>query len=127
VIPWTRLERRWCEALLAAVIPDFPPLPGLGTIALEPFWQIFDDAAAPLLTFGLRASTVVFCLFGPLLLLGKPCLFTSLSSDERDEMLVRAARSNRYLIRQMATTLKAMACFAYLRDPAVRIAVAAPP
>ncbi len=127
MIPWSRLERRWCEALLAAVVPAAPGFPGLGALPLDGFWAALDGAAAPLLVLGLRAATWLLVLLGPLLWLGRPRLFTALGDADRDELLLRVAASRSYLVRQMATTLKAIACFAYLREPSVRAAVEAAP
>jgi hypothetical protein len=123
VTAWTPTERRWRDELLAALVPASPPLPGLGAVALDDFWPAFDAAAAPLLLLGLRAAVFVLAVLAPLILLGRWRLFSSLAPEERDRLLVRAVESRSYLLRQMVTTLKAVACFAYLRDPRVRAAI----
>lgn len=127
VIPWTRAEERWRGALMAAMIPAAPPHGGLGSVPLEGFWASYQLAAPPLLRFGLRATVVLLTVLAPLLLLGKPHLFPSLSPDNRDRLLERAASSRFYLVRQLVMTLKVLATFAFLRDPATRAAVEASP
>lgn len=49
---------------------------------------------------------------------GRP--FFRLSPDERARFLAEAEGSRRYFVRQSVTTLKTLACFAYLHDDAVR-------
>lgn len=124
MIPWTRFERRWRDALMAAVLPPAADgsLPGLGDLDLDGFWRELRAAAPPVLRAGLRAS--VWALALAPLLLGRRRTFLGLSADERDALLARAAGSRSYLLRQMALTLKTLACFAYFRDPAARAAVA---
>lgn len=122
---WTRIERRWRDALLAALIPrvEESGLPGLGELELASFWDVVEREAPSLVRLGLR--TAVWCLtLAPILLIGRPRLFTGLDNGERDVMLNRAGSSRSYLVRQLVTTLKAFACFAYLRDPMVRRLVA---
>ncbi|MBI4706238.1 MAG: hypothetical protein HY744_34510 [Deltaproteobacteria bacterium] len=132
MIPWTSVERRWRDALLAAMIPPAaalaapaaqPPaaaaLPGLGELDLVPFWTAYERCAPPLLRLGVRVAVWVLSL-APILVLAVPCLFTQLEPEERDRMLERAARSDWYVLRQMVVTLKLLACFAYFREPAVR-------
>jgi len=126
VTGWTKTERCWRDALLAAFIPanEAAGLPGLGDLDLAGFWVTVEQRAPALLRLGLRVS--VWCLtFAPLLLIGSPRLFTGLDAERRDRMIDRAGRSRLYLVRQLVTTLKAVACLAYLRDPGVRSLVEA--
>lgn len=128
MIPWTRTERRWRDALFAASIPpgSSPGLPGLAALDLQRFWTLFDRTAPPLVKLGLRVAVWVLT-FAPLFLLGRPRLFSGLGPDDADRLLVRAAGSRSYLLRQLPATLKILACFAYFQDPGVRARIAGPP
>jgi hypothetical protein len=119
----TRLERRLCGSLLRAMIPP-ASLPGLADAALVDFWPELERAAAPLLLLGLRAATLLLGALGPLAWLGRWRLFPSLAPAEQDALLVRAAGARWYLVRQMVVLLKAVACWAHLRDGAVRARIA---
>ena len=123
-IPWTALERRWRDALCAAMIPhaEGGALPGVGAVDAEQFWSEYERAAPELLRFGFRAS-VWALTWAPPLLLGKPKTFGQLKPADRDRVLERVARSRFYLIRQLPLTVKLLACFAYLRDDDVRARV----
>jgi len=122
VIPWTTTELRWRSTLLGAMIPgeQLAGLPGLAAIEQQPFWALFEQAAPPLVRLGLRAAVWVLTCWAPLLLLGRLRLFGSLAPADADELLLRAARSRSYLLRQLVTLLKVLACFAYFHDPEVR-------
>ncbi|MCK6549094.1 hypothetical protein L6R52_24840 [Myxococcota bacterium] len=119
MIPWARFERRWLEALLAAMIPPSAARPGLAALDLDQFLDALFTAAPPLLRFGVRAATWALTL-GPPVFLGRISTFGGLSEEERDRMLVRVATSRSYLARQLAITLKLVASFGYLRAPEVR-------
>ena len=128
---WSARERRWRDALMAALIPVGPPndgrpeqdpagrLPGLAELDTTSFWADLDQAAPPLLRLGLRVA-VWALTWMPLVLVGRLCTFPRLSPDAQDQLLSRAAASRWYLLRQLVTLLKALACFAYFREPAVR-------
>jgi hypothetical protein len=119
----TRAEERWRDALLAAMIPGHAQLPPLAEIEVGDFWAVFQGSAAPLLRVGLRTAVLVLTLLGPLLLCGRWRLFPSLSPGDKQWMLERASLSRWYLLRQMTVTVKAVACFLYLRDGGVRLRV----
>lgn len=125
---WTSVERRWRDALLAALIPrsEETDLPGLGELDLLPFWEVVDREAPSLLRLGLRIA-VWSLTFAPILLIGTPRLFAKLDRARQDTMLNKAAASGSYLLRQLVTTLKTFACLAYLRDPMVRRLVSSRP
>lgn len=122
----TRSERRWRDALLAAMIPGAGDLPPLGELDLAPFWAIVKDTSPPLARFGLRAAVWTLTWL-PLFYLGKPLPFHRLRAGDRDRFLLMAAHSRWYLVRQLAATIKVFACLAYLRDPRVRALVEARP
>lgn len=119
---WTALERRWCEALLSALVPGDGRLPALSELDLDAFWARYGAAAPPMLRFGLRASVDLLALSPPLLL-GRARTVAGLSPEEREELLERALSSPVFLIRQLATTVKLIGLMAYLRDPVARARV----
>jgi hypothetical protein len=121
MLTWTPLERRWGRDLLAAMIPANPDaaLPGLGEVDLGSFWQRYERTAPPLLRFGFRFSVASLTLLGPALV-GKATMFGRLTAAERDEVLRRAASSRFYVVRQLVTTVKLMACLGYFGDERVR-------
>jgi hypothetical protein len=121
MIPWSAADRRWRDALLAAVIPRIDPegLPGLEDLDPGRFFGELDRAAPPLLRFGFRAAVWVLT-FSPIFLLGKPRRFGALPPSDRDLLLGRAASSRLYLLRQLVLALKLVACFAYFQDPTLR-------
>jgi hypothetical protein len=138
---WTGLEQRWRDTLLAAMIPSArrepvvgtangelsargshaaaPELPGLAELNLEPFWSELERCAPPLLRLGLRVA-VWALTWAPLLLLGRARTFGGLRRTDQDRLIDRATRSRWALLRQLALTLKVVACLAYFRDPAAR-------
>ncbi len=119
---WTAAERRWRDALCAALIPPGRALPGIAAVDTAPFWAEWERAAPPLLRFGARVA-VWALTFAPLVVVGAPRLFPRLPRAAQERVLARAASSPSYLVRQLVVTLKLLACFAYLRDPSVRAAL----
>ena len=123
-IPWTRAERRWRDALCAAVIP--PPedgaLPGFAGRVDDGFWSEVETAAPPLLRLGLRGAVWGLALCPPLLV-GRLTTFDRLDADEQERVVTRVSGSRWFIARQLPLTLKLMACFGYLRAPGVREAV----
>ena len=120
MVPWTRMERRWRDALLGSMIPRAGDRPGLGELNLTDFWTLYREAAPPVLRFGLRVA-VWSLTWGALFAAGRP--FHRLEPARQDRLLERAAGSRWYLVRQLVTTLKLIACFAWLHDPKVRALV----
>jgi choline dehydrogenase-like flavoprotein len=126
MIPWTPLEARWRDALLAAMIPPDGDRPGLAELDLRAFWQAFEASAPPLLQLGLRAAVAALTLSPPFLLRDvRP--FPLLSRAERDRLLEHASASSSFSLRQMVLLLKTVACFAYFREPSTRRAYGEPP
>lgn len=121
---WWRFERRWRDAVFAALYPSTSRRPGLDRVALEPFFEAFLSAAPALVGVGLRACVWLVALLPPLLLL-RPCSFASLAPDEREALLVRAAASDAYVLRQLLATLKLVGGLALAADPAARAALVA--
>lgn len=120
-LPWTGAERRWRNALCAAVVP--PPddglLPGLGALPTDDFWREVEHAAPLLLRIGLRGAVLAISLCPPIVV-GRLATFDHLPRHEQERVVERLAGSRFFLVRQLPTTLKLMACFAYLRDGDVR-------
>jgi hypothetical protein len=118
---WTRAERRWRDALLAAMIParTGEQLPGFEDLDMGPFWDDVRRTAPPLLRFALRLAVWALTWL-PLLVLGRPSSFGGLSRPDQDRMLRRVTASRSYLLRQLVQTVRVMACFAYFRAPEVR-------
>ena len=125
-MPWTRLERRWRDALLASILPSpGDGRPGLGDVSLDDFWPRFHAVAPWHLRVGLRLA--VFAVAGvlPWLLLHFRTL-PRLNDDQRDAVVVRADRLP--LFRDLLEVAKLVACLAYFADPDVQAAArAAPP
>lgn len=118
---WFEFERGWLSALVEAMIPADASTgrPGVAAARLREFDDVLAVAAPPILRFGLRASVWLLTWltlwpgFG-----GRP--FHRLDADRRDRFLVRAGTSDVYLLRQLATTIKLIACFRYFDDPELR-------
>ena len=118
---WFLFEQRWLAALVEAMIPADPAKdrPGVAAARLDEFAAVLDAAAPPILRFGLRASVwlltwmTLWPAFG-----GRP--FHRLAADRRDAFLVWAGTTDAYLVRQLATTIKLIACFRYFDDPELR-------
>ncbi len=121
LVPWTRRERRWRDALCAAVIP--PPadgeLPGFSALSTGEFWREVDQVAPPLLRLGLRGAVLGLALCPPVVI-GRLTTFDRLTPEEQDRVVTRVGQSRWFLARQLPMTLKLMACFAYLREADVR-------
>jgi len=119
-------ERRWFETLLDTLIPtggdERFPLSALDTDAMELFEEML--LYVPATTgIGLRASIWMFELAGPLLGLKRPRRFSRLDAARREQCLAVLSKSDIYLVRQMVTLIKMMACFGWGADPRVREAL----
>lgn len=118
---WCKFERRWLAALVEAMIPADREndRPGVAAARVAAFDATLAAAAPPILRFGLRASVwlltwmTLWPAFG-----ARP--FHRLDADHRDRFLVWAGTTDAYLVRQLATTIKLIACFRYFDDPELR-------
>lgn len=117
VLPWLPFERRWRDALVAAVLPV--------PVGASGFWEAFAAAAPPELRLGLRAAVWILALSPPWLL-GRWRTFGALGPDDRDRLLTLAAGHRRYLVRQLVELLKLVACLRAFEDPALRTRLGAP-
>jgi len=121
---WTALERRWRDALMAAMLPrvEGVDLPGYAELDHAAFWQRFYAVAPPLLRFGLRVAVWVITWW-PLFTLRAARPLHRLERSERDDVLTSLGASRWYLVRQLVTTVKMVGCFAYFNNDAGRAAV----
>lgn len=118
---WLPFERRRLAILLAASLPPDPGagLPGFSDAHARDLEAELTRSAPLLVRFGLRIAVWVLWLAPPWLGAGWRS-FGRLDADGRDLVLQRAAGHRSYLLRQLVTTLKIMACFAWFRDPVCR-------
>lgn len=123
---WLACEDRWLRALLLATIPPSAATPGLVAVNLATFQTRLDRAAPPLLRLGLRAATWILTWL-PLLLPTFFRPFFGLSDDDRDRFLTLMAASDVFLLRQLAATVKVIACFALFADTDARAALGVQP
>lgn len=123
-IPWTRWERRWRDALLEAMVPAEPEaeLPGLAEVDRDRFWDEYEAHAPLLLEVGLRAAVWALTA-APAVTIGVARPFHHLTPADRQRVLERVEGARSSLIRQLPFTIKLVACFAHMRDPAVRARV----
>ena len=114
-------ERRWAEALFAALLgpTEAHGLPAFAQIDHQAFYRAIETAPGPLFLPGLRAM-VAALTFAPVLdpRFGRP--FFALDPEARLDCIEALAKDRRYAVRQMISTLKILACFAYYEDPSVR-------
>jgi hypothetical protein len=116
----TTTEKAWAEAIFEAMLPaDTAGLPAFASVDRAAFWHCLEDAPGPSFGPGLRAM-VHGLTFLPLTdrRFRKP--FYALDRDNREALVAELGRDSRYAVRQMVTTMKMMACFAYFDDAGVR-------
>lgn len=100
---WSAVETRWAVRLMGAVLPGTPPERSESALAT------FRRATDPFAEVGLRAAVWVLWLL-PLFSTGRT--FGSLAPARADALLQRWYTSDRYLLRQMVTVVKMVACLA---------------
>lgn len=114
-------ERAWAEALFEAILGPVEEhgLPAFASIDHAAFYEAIDRAPGPMFAPGLRAM-VAALTFLPIAdrRFGKP--FHALDREARLAFVDAIATSQQYVARQMLSTLKILACFAYYEDPSVR-------
>lgn len=123
-MPWLGFERRWRDALCAAVIPRLDPaaLPGLGEVDIDEFWSRFTTAAPVDIRRSLRLAVWVLSLSPPLLV-HRARTFQHLPPELCFRHLDVALHHRRWVIRELTALVKLVACLAYFGDPAVRVHV----
>lgn len=114
----TRLEARWRDALLAAIVPaPGRGLPALAALDLAAFWSRFERAAPLHLQLGLRVATVLLAAVLPWML-GYFRALPALDDDAREAVVTRAARLPG--LSALLEVAKLVACLAYFSDPGVQ-------
>jgi len=115
-------ERRWCGAVMDAVIPpgssDVLPL-GAGDTGCV---QQCEDMLLRLPfagAFGLRVSLWTVYLL-PLFVLGRFKTLSGLTEQEREEYLEKIYKHRIYLVRQSLILVKSVVCLSYCGDDRVQ-------
>lgn len=118
----SRFEARWIARICEGIIP-----PGLD--ARMPYSARnfdYENFAIDVMAnypwhaaIGMRAVMLLFNL-SPLFFIGKPLLFTSLKQEDQIRYYDLWYDSPVYLIRQMATVVKVMACLNFFGQPEVQ-------
>lgn len=113
-------EKAWAEAIFEAMLPtDTAGLPAFASVDRAAFWRCLEDAPGPSFGPGLRAM-VHGLTFLPVADRRHRKPFYALDRDQRQDVVAELAADPRYAVRQMVTTMKMMACFAYFDDAGVR-------
>ncbi len=120
-------ERRWAELLFDALLgtggdEGLPPFEAIDRAA---FWQRLAAGTPPYFGPGLRA-TVYALTFLPVTTPGLRRPLFALPRDARRAFVERLGDDERHTVRQMLSTLKILACFAYFEDPQVRVRLGTP-
>ncbi len=114
-------ERRWAEALFSAVLGPVEEhgLPAFEAVDKAAFYRAIETATGPQFLPGLRGMLYA-ANFAPLLdpRFGKP--FSSLDRAAQLRFVEAMAGQTGFVTRQILSTLKILATFAYYEDPAVR-------
>lgn len=115
------IPRAWADPLFGAIIgpTEEHGLPAFESIDLTGFYRTIETAPGPMFAPGLRAM-ITALTFLPIAdrRFGKP--FYALDREARLRCIEALAEHDRYAVRQMVSTLKIMACFAYYEDERVR-------
>jgi len=98
-------------------------LPGLASVDLAAFWSKYQASAPRLLRAGFRLAVIALTWL-PLARHGRP--FHRLPADARDAFLTTSAASRSYLLRQLVTVVKLIACFGYCFDVGIQRAIREP-
>lgn len=122
-------ERRWAEALFEAILGPLERqgLPPFASVDKASFYDAIDRAPGPAFAPGLRAM-VHAATFAPLAHPRFARPFFALDREARVRFVEAMAGDTRFVTRQILSTLKILATFAYYEDPAVRrLAAPGPP
>lgn len=113
-------ERARAELIFAALLPaEEAGMPAWDSIDRETFWRILETAPAPSFGPGLRVMVLAVTLL-PLVRPAYRARFHLLDAARRRAFMEELAQDERYALRQMVTTLKMLALFAYFDDETVR-------
>lgn len=130
----TSFELAWTDAAFDALYPDVrqdaasdaPSLPH-GIRQLHPA-KFFDDVLADIpleQSIGLRLALWIVAL-APLFVLKRVATIASLREEQRGTVLERLLASRSYVVRQLTTSLKAIATMIYASSPTVVAAMNVP-
>lgn len=121
-------EKRWAEALFEAVLGPVEEhgLPSFASVDKAGFYRAIETAPGPQFTPGLRGM-IYAANFAPVLdpRFGKP--FSALDREARLRFVEAMSHQHGFVTRQILSTLKILATFAYYEDPAVRAGSASAP
>lgn len=118
-------ERRWAEAMFAAILaPETVGLPAFASIDRHEFWRCVESAPGPLFGVGLRAMVHALNLW-PLADARHRRPFVALTPAAQATLVAELAHHGSYAVRQLVTALKMLACLAYFDDAGVRQRVGA--
>ncbi|MFO0750447.1 MAG: hypothetical protein U1F43_32970 [Myxococcota bacterium] len=121
-------EKRWAEALFAAILaPETAGLPAFASIDRTAFWRCIEDAPGPLFGVGLRGM-VHLLTFLPLAEppraadggRGARRPFFALPSEAQRAYVAALEHDPRFVVRQALHALKMVACMAWFDAPSVR-------
>lgn len=112
-------EREWAEAIFEAILGPLEEhgLPSFASVDRASFYAAIDHAPGPQFGPGLR-SMVTGANLSSVARFGKP--LHALGKAERIAAVDAMADDSRYVVRQILSTLKILATFAYYEDPRVR-------
>lgn len=105
---WLPQETRWRNRLLSAVLPGIRPTHG--------FFDRFQTSAPPILRVGFRLSLLALWASPPIAM-GRWTVASRLDAEELDILVLSARTSHWYLLRQCATVVQLVACFAEWEEP----------
>jgi hypothetical protein len=120
--PLTALERRWATLWFDAIIGDPAGAPAFERAAAPSFWSALLTKAPPHVVLGLRAA-VSALTFLPLSMPGFRRPFFALPRPQRLSCASAVADHPRLVVRQAFTTVKLLACVAWLELDEARRAV----
>ena len=114
-------EKVWAEAIFEAVLGPVEDhgLPAFRDVDRTTFWRAIETAPGPSFGMGLRAM-VAALTFRPLAHRAHRRPLHALDRTERTRFLESLETDASYATRQMLTTMKMLASFAYFDDPSVR-------
>ncbi|MCC6877938.1 MAG: hypothetical protein IT378_26745 [Sandaracinaceae bacterium] len=116
----TRKEKDWAEGIFAALLPgESAGLPSFASLDHEVFWRCVEESTGATFLPGLRVMVHALTHM-PRLDPRYRRPFHALSRDDQETFLAELARKTDYPSRQLVSTLKIVAAFAYFDAPSVR-------
>jgi hypothetical protein len=123
----TRLENGWAEAALAAIFPGAHDarLTGIGSMDVAGFLREILSQVPFEVALGLRLAVWIVAL-APFFLMGRFSTIARLGQADREAVVGRLVRSERYALRSLVMMLRAFGALLYAGDDAVRARMLAP-